>query len=246
MNRIILVDDEKHILRGMKLLISRLGEEYEVCETFNNAKDALDFIRREDVDIIITDISMPEMTGLELIHEAKEIKPDIKCVILSGYNDFEYARAAIKMSVADYLLKPVDDASLKEVLERISGQEENLTSKIGIITSDELSKDTEFIIKEIENHYKDFSLTETASKINRSTDYVSRVFAKETGVHINDYLREVRMFIARKLLSDNENLMIYEVSEMVGYSDPVYFAKQFKKVTGVNPKDYSKAITSYH
>lgn len=116
--RIMIADDEKWVRATIKSLIpfEKLGMEL-MCEAANGI-EALELCRSGMPDILLTDIMMPGLTGLDLIKELKECAPNLKIAIISGYSDFEYAKTAMKYGINDYLLKPVDEAELIQVLEK--------------------------------------------------------------------------------------------------------------------------------
>lgn len=120
--RIILAEDEPAILRGLSTYITQFSEAYEIAGTAYNGKEALGKITAQKPDIVITDIRMPQMDGLDLIEAAAKTSPDTCFVILTGYAEFEYAKRAMKLSVMDYLLKPVDPDALEELLIKLKGQ----------------------------------------------------------------------------------------------------------------------------
>lgn len=107
MMNVLIVDDEKIEREGIKYLLSMEKGKRSVYEAANG-KQALQILRTESIDLLLTDIKMPHMDGLELSRRAKELFPDIQIVIFSGYNDFTFAQEAIRYGVTDYILKPVD------------------------------------------------------------------------------------------------------------------------------------------
>lgn len=115
MYSLIIVDDDELIRRGLEKVIqwNKLG--YEVKETFKSAVDALEYIKSCQVDVILTDIRMPQMTGLELVEQAQKEQENIKTVIISGYGEFELAKQALLLKVEDYLLKPLGEEEINEV-----------------------------------------------------------------------------------------------------------------------------------
>ena len=121
MLKVLLVDDEPFIIQGLKVLIDWEQEGYTIAGTASNGKEAYDFLKKESVDLIIADIQMPVMTGLELQETIrKENLSNAYFVILSGYADFEYARRALQNECMDYILKPVDREMLLKLLNRVS------------------------------------------------------------------------------------------------------------------------------
>ena len=120
MLKVLLVDDEPFILQGLKLLLDWKAEGYEIY-TATNGKEALDFINYSPVDLVIADIKMPVMTGLELLKELRESKhSDIYFVILSGFAEFNYAQEALRYNCTDYILKPVEKEQLLGILRKVS------------------------------------------------------------------------------------------------------------------------------
>lgn len=116
MTRLIIVDDEKMILNSLSGYIKAQLPDFEVCGCFYDGQEALDYLLEHPVDIILSDICMPQMNGLELAREVSNRMPHCVMIILSGFSEFEYAQNAIKYNVFNYMLKPVDYRELKKVL----------------------------------------------------------------------------------------------------------------------------------
>lgn len=122
MYKVLLVDDEYMITEGLKRLIPFDKWDMEVVATANHADDALDYVREHPVDIVISDVNMPDKTGLEMIGEMKELLPNSYYILLSGYQEFDYVKKAMNLNVVDYLVKPVDKVELERLLEKIASQ----------------------------------------------------------------------------------------------------------------------------
>ena len=124
MLKAIIVDDEPHIVQGLKALIDWKSEGYNIVASFSNGKEALEYLKNNKVDLIMADIKMPVMTGLDLLKEIRDSKvSDAAFVISSGFADFSYAQTAIKYDCKRYILKPVDAEALLEILREV--KEEN-------------------------------------------------------------------------------------------------------------------------
>ncbi|HZH63035.1 MAG TPA: response regulator transcription factor [Metabacillus sp.] len=119
MYRVLLVDDERIILEGISSIINWGEIGTELIGTARNGMEAYDFIVKEHPDIVICDIKMPGMTGLELVERVSKEFPSIKFIILSGFNEFEYAKQAMEHGVKHYLLKPCNENSIVEALTSI-------------------------------------------------------------------------------------------------------------------------------
>ncbi len=118
MYNILIVDDERIERNGIKFLLKQQGIELNISEA-TNGKEALEFLASNPVDILLTDVKMPFIDGIELIREAAPIYSNMKMIIFSGYSEFEYAKFAMKMGVTDYILKPVDPSEFSKTLTKV-------------------------------------------------------------------------------------------------------------------------------
>ncbi len=119
MHKMLVVDDEYMILEGMKHLLPYHEYNVEIVYTAENAEEALDYFSQHTVDLVLTDVSMPDMTGLEMVRRMKEQSPDTHIIIMSGFQEFEYARKAISLGAMDYLLKPINKQELAKLLQQL-------------------------------------------------------------------------------------------------------------------------------
>ena len=132
MLKVMLVDDEPFILQGLKILIDWEKEGYEIVAALSNGKEALDYLKENEVDLIISDIQMPVMTGLELLETIqKEGLSQARFAILTGFDDFSYAQRAIKNNSMDYILKPVQKKDILALLRNVSNLEKENKEKEG-------------------------------------------------------------------------------------------------------------------
>lgn len=121
MINLLLVEDEPPILRDIKIQLEQYKSQFSIAATAYNGKEALEYLEHPAmrIDVLITDIEMPVIGGLELIQRVRKLYPSILCIILTGYSSFDYAKRAITLGVYDYLLKPVEEAALKTLLDSI-------------------------------------------------------------------------------------------------------------------------------
>lgn len=130
MLKVLLVDDEPFILQGLTVLIDWEEKGFEIAETASNGLEALEYLRKNDVDLIIADIRMPGMSGLELLETVRREKiTNAYFAIVSGYNDFEYAKTAICNACVDYILKPVGRDELLRMLDRVTAMHRECVRK---------------------------------------------------------------------------------------------------------------------
>ena len=119
MYKVLIVDDEMPALRYMQAIVEKYAPGYEIIDSCTSGEAALEVLQKEHVDLLLTDISMPAMDGITLALKARELKPDIHIMIVTGYADFEYAKGAIQASVDDYILKPVSVTQMKSALDKL-------------------------------------------------------------------------------------------------------------------------------
>ena len=251
MYKALIIDDEKPVRQG----IVALGhwEEFGVSELLEamEGEAGLEILRTQQPEIVLVDMKMPKMDGTRFLEIARQEFPQVKYIVISGYDDFEYAKQAIKAKVLDYLLKPVVESELNEVLALAAtelagekGREQYGRSfaefKKSLMTSDKRSL-TE--IKDyIDRHFeRDIKLSFFAERYYLSKEYLSKLFREEFGFTIYEYVLKVRMEKAKELLSDPE-VKVLTVSAYVGYQDNNYFSRAFKTYYGVSPTEFREGI----
>lgn len=141
MYSILVADDEKIGRKGVHFLLDQMDEDLDIIEA-KNGKEALNYIQNHQLDILLTDIKMPFIDGIELIQEAIKIQPDLKMAIFSGYSDFDYAKKAMSLGVQEYILKPVNPEEFKATMQKLIDQVDDL--KKSVVKKDQTDK----IIKE--------------------------------------------------------------------------------------------------
>ena len=128
---IIIVEDEVKSREGIVKLISGISKEYKVVAQADNGFDGLEYIERLKPDLIICDIRMPGMDGLEMIYQLQRKGIYIKTIIITGYAEFDYAKKGINLGVEDYLLKPITCDDMKEILENKRKLDDEDKEKMG-------------------------------------------------------------------------------------------------------------------
>ncbi|MGN7359166.1 response regulator transcription factor [Paenibacillus sp. SAF-054] len=252
---IMIVDDEEVIRLGLEKIMSRMDLDIKVVGSYGNGLEALNQLLKTEpgeVDCLITDIKMPMMDGLRLIEHVREKMERITIIVLSGFSEFEYARQALRFGVIDYLLKPIDKMQLYELLKRLNHKISNEPDEAPPPEAPEHSGNgleyeagEHYVVDQIKSYLdkeydKNFELERLAENTGMSPSYISRLFKTKTGHTITDYLIEVRIEKAKQFLIDHPDLKNYQISQLVGYSDPVYFNKLFKRMVQMTPKDYKK------
>ncbi|MFC5529739.1 response regulator transcription factor [Cohnella yongneupensis] len=239
MIRIAIADDESRIRLGLAKMIEHSHIPHKITGTYSDGEEALKDMKVNIADVLITDIKMPVIGGLQLIEELKQFNESLKFIVLSGFRDFDYAKTAIRLGVEDYLLKPINQEELYRLLDKANRERESDREGGDQPKGEAEGRVVTLIKKYIEEEYrKDISLSELAEKVYLNPQYVSQLFKAQTGQTITDYLLQVRIEKAKEIMKYNLELKVYEVGELVGYQDPVYFNRLFKKITGVTPKEY--------
>lgn len=234
--KILIIDDEPKIRNGLSNLLTR-REGWEVAGAYENAADALKYLAVNQVDVMITDIKMPEISGLELIARIREQDKKTAIIILSGYSNFQFAQRAIELGVSRYLTKPTNPRELICVLEetekKLGGKQEKEEDS-GKIPNLFVQKAADYIKL---NYSEKISIKEIADQLYLSPNYLSELFKKHTGKTISEYLTEYRLEKACQLL-DHAEYRVGDVSGMVGIHDGRYFSNMFKKKYGMTPTEY--------
>jgi two-component system response regulator YesN len=243
----VIADDELIIRQGLTSIDwNRYG--IMVLGTAENGNEALSIIISKHPQILITDIRMPGMDGLKLIEAAKEQVPEIQSILLTGYEDFNYAKTAISLGAVDYILKPSDPDEIIEAVLKAKSKIDEIIQLRNLGNQCKQRKINNRIVREvldyIENHYsEDISLFTAAEHVHMNHVYLSRLFKKELGETFLENLTKYRLQKACELLS-NSDYKIYEISSMVGIFDPGYFSQVFKKYYGLTPSEYRDKLSA--
>lgn len=261
MYQVMIVDDEPLIRNGLTSYTP--WEDFEMTPAFTaaNAADALAYIREHPVDVLITDIRMPDRTGLELIEDILQLGLKPQVILISGYDDFVFTKRAIQLKiVSDYILKPIDEDELHHALESVLSNlkrtdihseenqpvvqeaRENLSSLTSFV--EESADYSSLVLSSIDllyQHYtqSELTLNQIADELGFTPNYLSVRFKEETGIGFNKYLLNIRIARAKELLPD-VRYKIYEIAYMVGMNDEKYFSRIFKRETGETPVAYRK------
>ena len=238
MLRVLVVEDEEMIRKGIVLATDwqSLG-----CVVVGEASNGEEGIEKAEVckpSLIITDLKMPKMDGLEMIAKLRERGCEAYVIILTAYDSFTYAQTAIRLGAVDFLLKPFHDGDLENAVlalqKKIEGQKKSPDAK-----SRYVQEAMDYIGKNCAD--AGLSIGQVAAGLGLSEGHLSHLFKKETGLTVGSYLTRCRMQRAMALLREGK-LRVYEVAEAVGYKDITYFSGTFKKLTGMSPTEYQNAI----
>ena len=251
MYSLLIVDDEPIVRNGIKNLIDFESLNISIVLEAVNGLQALDTVKNNDVDMVLADINMPKMNGLDFAKNAKQHNKDILITLVTGYDYFDYAVSALRYGVDEYILKPVSKKDIEKVLKqmmdkltdkKVKDEIDNIADNTEVNTDKEGSYKAQ-IEKVIEKRLSDneFSLSMLSDEVNLSSGYLSRIFKQYYGVPFRDYILKERLNKAKILLLSSQ-MKIYEICESVGFDDPNYFSTTFKKATGYSPNGYRKHV----
>jgi two-component system response regulator YesN len=190
-------------------------------------------------DVIIVDLRMPKVSGIEFIRHVRDQKLHAQIIILSGFQDFEVAREAIKLNICGYCLKPIDADELTNLL---LSAKENLDRPRPIVETMQADNPDSFfeLIRYIDCHYNEhLTLDELAKQFYLSPNHCSRLFSQRKHTTFSKYLMRCRLDAAAQLLRRGD-IPLNEIAAKVGFLDYFYFSRVFKKEFDVSPKDYRK------
>jgi YesN/AraC family two-component response regulator len=241
MKKVLLVDDERWVRTALKWTINKLNLPLQVVHECQNGLEALDWIKMNEVDLILTDIRMPVMDGLALVKELSTLNGAYEVIVISVHDEFQFVQQAMRSGVTDYLLKPIEENEIKVCLEKWLNKKSNEgnKSKQMLAEKENLPLSTiDRILDYIEKTPLDqITLKEAAETIHINPSYLSQLFKQQLNKKFVDYITELRIEESKRLLQ-NTTLRMSEIAERVGYSDLAYFSNNFKRIVGSSPSEY--------
>ncbi len=245
MRTLLVVDDEKLMADGLSaLLATTFAGRLQVLHCYS-ARQAVEIAAQTPVDLLVTDINMPDRSGLELHAELAQIRPEMQVIYLTGYSEFEYARTAVDQHAFAYVLKGEGDEVVISAVERVLSlwaEEDRETAP----PPREAEKDTGEEAPEwmgelhayIHAHLsEDLSLNRLAEFCHFHPVYLSRAYREATGSTLTDYIGGARLNLSRKLLRESR-MSIGEIARCTGFATDNYFCRWFRKQTGMSPQSF--------
>ncbi|OAB47904.1 response regulator transcription factor [Paenibacillus antarcticus] len=256
MYTLMLVEDEELVRNGIKRFVPL--SELNITEIIeaSNGEEGLRLFESHRPDVVLLDINMPKMNGLEFARKIKELKPNVKIAVITGYDYYDYAVTALKIGIDDYVLKPVSKNDVFEVLSKLVDKmkrEEQQTMLQDVVMEFKTTMNNNYssddagykvsIAQIVEDNISNpaFSLTILADQMGFSSGYMSVMFKRLFNVSFQDYMVSIRLERAKLqlLISD---MKMYEISFAVGFDNPNYFSVAFKKKFGLSPLQYRERI----
>ena len=255
--RVLIVEDEPLMREYLIACLPRLHPAFLAADAAHDGMAALTLLESSSYDLMITDLRMPGMDGLQLIERVRSLGKTMPIIILTGYDEFEYARTALHFGVAEYLLKPLNDDALKETLDRLDQlirqrrssmqlpkdlSPQNIATFVATCFSDTDGEHTllaERAANYIASHFTEpITQSDVAEALGITPAYLSSIFHEEKGESYTKFLTRLRMMQAALLLKSKPSMTIQSVAEQTGYASDKHFISVFKKYFGTTPHEY--------
>lgn len=237
--RLLIVDDEELTCRGMQARIQDMGfEEIRAVDIAFSAEEALRLAQGRRIDILLTDVRMVQMNGLELIRELKRLNPRLCSVIMTAYANFEYAHQAIKLGVTDFLLKPFGREEMRQTLEkalRQANQDGMPPPEPDQDQNDPIAWARQYVREHLT---QEINMALVANSLNLSYSYFSKLFKQQTGQSFSAYIADEKMKMAGELLRAGKKT--HEVASMLGYGSPQNFNRAFGRYWHCTPGEFRR------
>ncbi|MDD3337319.1 MAG: response regulator [Lachnospiraceae bacterium] len=237
--KVMIADDENYINDALQTLVpwGKMGCELVYCA--KNGHELIEHIDEKKPDIVITDIRMPLVDGLQVAKYVYENLKTTCVIILSAYSDFEYAQEAMRYDVGDYVVKTamIEDIpiAVKRAIEKLTRYKKRDGEAAEEQPEDILGKVQAYIQQ---NYMKKITLTDIAEEVHANRSYLSRLYKNKTGKNMFDVINIMKLEKAKEYIGRGKK--IYETAELVGFDDVAYFSRVFKKYEGYTPKEYDK------
>jgi two-component system, response regulator YesN len=238
--RVVVADDEKLIAHNIAKNITEADASFEICAICYDGESARAAVMQYHPHMLFTDIKMPLLDGLSLIEQLHKSDPALRCVLISGFGEFEYAKTAIQCDAFDYLLKPLNKPELLKTLRRAKDELLSEQSLLNVERKGSPEQIVASIVRYLHvNYASEINFAKIADDYKFSSSYLTKIFREHTGMPPIRYLIEYRVKIAKGLLRDT-NLTVKDIAERTGFVDQFYFSKCFKSYCGVTPTQYKE------
>lgn len=239
--KVMIADDELYMLEAMEKLIDWKKMNCSLVFKARNGQELIEQIKLQTPDIIITDIVMPLVNGIDIAKYVYEHNLSTKVIILSAYSEFEYAQEAIQYDVCGYIIKTAVletlPLTISKAISKLSSVKKP-SETIEFIQSDDI---LEKLQKYIAEHYTErLTLTKISKHVHANGSYLSRLYKQKTGQNLFDTINKLKLEKAKEHILQGQK--IYEAAHFVGFDDVSYFSRVFKKYEGCTPKEYEKKI----
>jgi len=241
---VIIVDDDKWAIEDIKQSFRFSDWGFQIVGECYNAETALASILQQAPDLVISDIKMSAMSGLDMISACRQKGIESKFVLVSGYDSFDYVQEAFKNNVYYYLLKPLEDSKVDELMRRIQSQLDNDCSAKSLKPASSMKRDSISIaIDYINEHFTEaITLEKVAEKAYISKAYLSQMISLKLGVTFTYYKNSLRIRYAKQLIQEHRFTSMTEIAEQAGFDSSSQFSKVFRQHAHMSPQEYKRLI----
>lgn len=240
MYNVLIVEDELRVCQGLAALVDWEMLGFRVAGFCRDGLSAQRQLQLDQYDLVVCDLHIPGMDGLDLIHWMRTAGMAAKVIIITAYAEFEYAQRAINDGIVAYLLKPVNEALFEDALRRTKEMLDEGTKPQRPAADGHRRDIVGAAVVEIHNTYgRNLTAEQLARSLYISVSKLNQLFHDKFNMSVKEYINDVRMERARFLLERTDK-RIYEIASEVGFQDIDYFSQAFKKKTGCAPSQYRK------
>lgn len=249
MYRMVIAEDETIIREGLAMMVDweKLG--FEIVACFEDGVEVIEYARENEIDVVLTDVKMYEVSGLDVARWMVEYQPNVIVVIISGYKEFDYVKEAIRSNVLDYILKPIDAEEILRVFQLVKEKLDKSKKSTGRAEEkgqQKLSADhmIERAVAYIDAHIcEELTVESIAENVYMSRSHFARKFKECTGNSVMDFVIARRIEKAKEMIRSGERSQ-KKIAAAVGYYELQYFQRSFKKYTGFTVTEYQRSIMS--
>jgi len=250
---LLIVDDHRFIRESIRQSVDWERLRVTIVGEAQNGADAYEQVLRLKPDIVITDIRMPSLEGLDLVEKLQSVRLRPEVIVITGFQEFEYAQRALRLGVCDLVLKPIKNeeliAAVQKAIDHLESEAaqaekammlptDNSMVNAAASSGESLGLLTISMLSFISLHCaENITLESVADKFQISAGYASRLITKATGRGFAQFLCDARIEVAKRLLAD-PRMRIKEIVYQSGFSEYSYFRKIFKKRVGCSPQQY--------
>lgn len=218
-----------------------------IVYTALNGKDGLFIFNNTPLSIILLDLIMPVVSGLEVLKEIRKISSDIKVIILTGEKNYELTRKCADLGVQGFVEKPYKTVDFLDRIKNMAGVKKNckvLQEIWGENYENQLSSINHNVRKAIDyirqNYHKNITREDVAAYLKITAGYLSKIFNEECGIQLNEFFVKYRIEKSQEFLLNNPHLKINDIAASIGISDLNYFCRLFKQQTGKTPGEFRR------
>lgn len=243
---VVIIEDEYYVRKGLIQTFDWAALDCEVIGEASNGRDGVEVISKLKPDLVVADIEMPVINGIEMVKILKSRQCKSEYIFLTAHQKFAYVHSALKLEAMDYLLKPFSYEDLAECIRKVKirlNKIDGETAKTLLLTEEKMKAKSLYIkdaIDYVREHYaEDITIPAMAQHLGISEAYFCRLFKKETGYTFVRYLTHYRIHVAAGMLAKLP-VKISDAAEQTGFTDSNYFSSTFKRIMHLSPSKYQE------